>query len=102
MKDRYLEATEAIESYGRRLDAIYRVHGREGLKEYSGADVCVLYWCVQNEVESLTAKIESGRAHESDLLLREQLAAQLKDLHADLSEKHDRMQALEREPEIER
>jgi hypothetical protein len=92
MKDRYLAATRAVEDYGRKLDAIYRVHGRDGLRSYSGADVCVLYWCLQNDLESLSSKIESGKGHQSDVLIKEQLTAKLKDLHVDLIEKHGREQ----------
>lgn len=93
------QAMEAAQEHAHKLESVYRVHGREGLKDFPGEDVCFLYWCLQHEVREITEKIESGRGLEFDLLIKEQLVAELKDLRAELGERHAR---LERAAELER
>ncbi len=97
MQDRYQKANDAIVNYGRKLEAIYQTHGREGLRAYSGADICVLYWCIQNDVQALSNKIENGMGQESDLLRKQQLSEHLRDLHVSIIEKSE-----ERERGVER
>ncbi|HWB13463.1 MAG TPA: hypothetical protein VG826_29835, partial [Pirellulales bacterium] len=53
-------AMEAAQEHAHKLEAVYHVHGREGLREFCGEDVCFLYWCVQHEIKEITEKIGSS------------------------------------------
>lgn len=83
---------EAAQEHSQKLEAVYRVNGREGLKDFPGEDVCFLYWCLQHEVREITEKIEGGRAMEFDLLIKEQLTSELKDLRIELGERHEKLE----------
>ncbi|HVX12730.1 MAG TPA: hypothetical protein VHC22_16230 [Pirellulales bacterium] len=93
------QATDSAQEHAHKLEAVYRVHGREGLKQFPGEDVTFLYWCLQHEMREINQKIESGRGMEFDLLIKEQLGRELTDLRAELGERHAK---LERSAEIER
>lgn len=93
------DAMRAAEDHAHKLERVYRVHGREGLKDFPGEDVCFLYWCLQHEVREISQKIESGRGMKFDGLIKEQLVAELKDLREELGHRHAE---LERTTELER
>ena len=86
------QAMKAAQEHAHKLERIYHVHGREGLKDFPGEDVCFLYWCLQHEVKDITEKIESGRGMEFDGLIKEQLVAELKDLRIELGERHQKLE----------
>lgn len=91
------EAQDTLRGHALKLDRVYQVHGREGLKGYTATDVCILYMHVQHDLDTVNEKIESGNGQELDLLVKERLSAQLQDLHADLNERQpEQEQGLER------
>ena len=66
----YRKATGAAENHAHKLEAVCRVHGREGLKEFSGEDVCFLYWCLQHEVRGSTPRSKAAGRWNSTCLSR--------------------------------
>lgn len=84
------DAEDTLRDYALKLDRVYQVHGRDGLKGYTATDVCILYMHVQHDLDTVNDKIEGGDGQELDLLVKERLSAQLQDLRADLNERHDR------------
>jgi hypothetical protein len=75
---------------GKQLQSVYENHGRNGLRNFSDADVRLLLSAKQHELDTLSSKFSGGTASELEMILKGRIEAEVVDVGVEMAARESR------------